>query len=101
MCAPLPFAPASLAIRLVRLNGPTIVLEAAATTPMACCPDCGTPSRQIHDRYQRHPTDLPWRGHSVQLALTVRRFRCRNSACTRATFAEDFGASLPHYARRT
>lgn len=96
-----PFTPSPLTIGLVRLSGSTIVLEAAATTPAACCPACGMRSVQIHDRYQRHPTDLPWRGHRVQLALTVRRFRCPNTACARVTFAETFGASLPRYARRT
>lgn len=33
--------------------------------------------------------------------LTVRRFRCVNSACERATFAEDCGPNQPRYARRT
>jgi transposase len=99
MCALL--APAPLIIRLVRLSGTTMVLEAAATAAAAYCPDCGARSTQIHDRYQRHPADLPWRGYRVQLAVTVRRFRCRNPACARATFAEDFGPALPHYARHT
>ena len=45
--------------------------------------------------------DLPWRGHTVRLVVTVRRFRCANSACERATFAEDCGPFLPRYARRT
>lgn len=33
--------------------------------------------------------------------VTVRRFRCLNDACNRFSFAEDFGAVLPHHARRT
>lgn len=31
----------------------------------------------------------------------MRRFRCTNGSCTRQTFAEDFGESLPRSARRT
>ncbi len=37
----------------------------------------------------------------MRLVLTVRRFRCVNPGCERATFAEDCGSSLPRYARRT
>lgn len=49
----------------------------------------------------RRPLDLPWRGQSVRLILTVRRFRCINPECERYTFAEDCGPNLPRYARRT
>jgi transposase len=45
--------------------------------------------------------DLPWQGYPVRLELTVRRFRCVNPDCKRATFAEDCGPNLPRYARRT
>jgi transposase len=44
---------------------------------------------------------LPWRGATVRLRITVRRFRCRNGLCDRMTFAEDFGAMLPRRAQRT
>lgn len=37
----------------------------------------------------------------MRLIVTVRRFRCTNDSCSRHTFAEDFGESLPRYARRT
>jgi transposase len=33
--------------------------------------------------------------------VTVRRFRCRNPRCERATFAEGFGEALPRRAHRT
>lgn len=45
--------------------------------------------------------DLPWRGRKARLVVTARRFRCVNDDCSRRTFAEDFGESLPRYARRT
>lgn len=45
--------------------------------------------------------DLPWRGYTVRLALTVRRFRCPNPDCSRATFTESLGDQLPQHARRT
>jgi len=65
------------------------------------CPSCQGASDKVHDRYLRRPFDLPWRGRTVRLSLTVRRFRCLNPACERGTFAEDCGPDLPRYARRT
>jgi transposase len=65
------------------------------------CPSCEAVSDKVHDRYVRRPFDLPWRGRTVRFSLTVRRFRCPNSDCERATFAEDCGPDLPRYARRT
>ncbi len=76
-------------------------LDAEVVTDNARCPSCNSVSSKVHDRYVRRPLDLPWRGRSVRLMLTVRRFRCVNSACKRATFAEDCGPNLPRYARRT
>lgn len=67
----------------------------------ARCPSCRALCYKVHDRYVRRPFDLPWRGRTVRLILTVRRFRCDNPLCGRATFAEDCGPNLPRYARRT
>ncbi|MCL5962399.1 MAG: ISL3 family transposase [Chloroflexi bacterium] len=78
-----------------------IELEADVVRENARCPSCHAICSKVHDRYQRRPVDLPWRGHRVRLVLTVRRFRCPNSACERITFAEDCGPNLPRYARRT
>jgi transposase len=83
------------------LDGPVVQLEAEVVTESASCPSCGTVSFKVHDRYVRRPVDLPWRGRTVRLVLTVRRFRCVNPRCERATFAEDCGSGLPRYARRT
>lgn len=99
MLTPSPLFP--LAIRLIRLDHGSIVVEAHGLVRRGRCPSCGTTSTRIHDRYRRHPVDLPWRACSVRLALTVRRFRCDNPACPRSTFAEDFGPSLRRGARRT
>ena len=91
----------SFAIRRIVLDGTAVTLEAEATTTTAACPACGIISQRIHDRYDRHPQDLPWRGCPVRLILRVRRFRCTNWACERATYAEGFGPSLRRRARRT
>jgi len=90
-----------LIIRLVRLDGDTVVLHAEGAAPSGHCPSCHLPTPAVHDRYVRRPLDLPWRGHTVRLVLTVRRFRCRAPGCARVTFAEDFGPALQRRARRT
>ena len=90
-----------IAIRLIRLDRGSIVLEAHGLICRGRCPACGIASARVHDRYQRHPIDLPWRACSVQFALTVRRFCCDNRDCQRRTFAENFGPPLLPRARRT
>lgn len=83
------------------MDGSNVVLDAEGTTATAQCPSCGTPSFRVHERYKRRPMELPWRGRRARLLVTARRFRCVNGDCSRHTFAEDFGESLPRYARRT
>ncbi|WP_449235765.1 transposase family protein [Azospirillum doebereinerae] len=65
------------------------------------CPTCGVPSRSVHSRYRRSPSDLPMIGRDVRLSLTVRRFYCQDPSCPRRTFAERFGLALAPFARRT
>ena len=54
-----------------------------------------------HGSYQRRPADLPLLGRSVQSVLRGRRFRCRNAACGRRTFAERLSGLVAAHARRT
>lgn len=93
--------PASFTVSLVRLDGPTVLLEVQGAAALGHCPACGSASDHVHDRYTRRPLDLPWRGRIVRLRVTVRRFRCVNPTCSRERFAEDFTPALPRYARRT
>ena len=88
-------------IRRIVADGDTIRLDAEAIGDRAPCPSCHAISCHVHDRYVRHPVDLAWQGHPVRLAMTVRRFECRNPDCRRSTFAENCGDQLPPYARRT
>lgn len=90
-----------LVIRLVRLEGDTVVLHADGAATAGRCPSCHSPTSVVHDRYTRRPLDLPWRGHALRLLLTVRRFRCPTLDCVRRTFAEEFGAILRRRGRRT
>jgi len=54
-----------IAIRLIRLDRDSIVLEASGMIHRGRCPASGVTSARVHDRYQRHPLDLPWRASSV------------------------------------
>ena len=67
----------------------------------APCPLCQHPSTQIHSQYGRRIADLPCLAQRVQIALTVRKFYCRNGACIRAIFTERLPDFLPPYARQT
>ncbi|MEU9455041.1 ISL3 family transposase [Streptomyces sp. NPDC048277] len=67
----------------------------------AGCPGCGTPSRRVHSRYERRLADIPVGGRRSVIELSVRRLFCDNSACTRATFAEQVEGLTFFYGRRT
>lgn len=93
--------PSSLALRRAVVEGSAVWLEADGIGTEARCPACGAVGTRVHDRYTRQPMDLPWRGWTVRLVITVRRFRCDNPACARTAFAEQIGARVPRRARRT
>jgi transposase len=45
--------------------------------------------------------DLPWHGVAVKLELRTRRFRCRNSLCTKRIFCERLRRAVAYYGRKT
>ena len=55
----------------------------------------------MHSHYTRTVADLPIGSRSVTLVVQVRRFRCRNPACSRHTFAEEFTPLVRRYGRQT
>jgi len=77
----------------------TLVVKAART--QAECPRCYRPSTRVHSYYTRKVADLPWHGVSVRLDLRTRRFRCKNSLCTKRIFCERLPQVVAHYARKT
>jgi len=90
-----------ISISLMAVERDHVVLYARGVAPTARCPTCGVLTRRVHDRYRRRPLDQPWRGWTVRLQLTVRRFVCTTTTCTRTTFAEEFGPALRRRAQRT
>lgn len=65
------------------------------------CPYCGYKSKHVHSRYQRVVHDLSILGREVLLVLEVRKFFCKNSNCSKRTFAEQPGNEIFRYRRRT
>ncbi len=65
------------------------------------CPSCNISSNSLKCRYIRRIADLPWHNVAIRLELKVRKFRCRNSLCTRKVFCERLPRVASHYARRT
>lgn len=100
---PLPALPAFSGLHLDSLvtNDTAIIITASVAAAKAVCPSCGQSSTRIHSTYLRHPRDLPWGGHPVQLLLHVRRFFCDTPECPRITFAEQVSGLTRPYGQRT
>lgn len=71
------------------------------TQQPAPCPVCGQVSRSRHSGYSRRLSDLPWQGCSVQLWLSLHKYRCPQPDCPRKVFCERIPGVARAYARRT
>ncbi|MFE3784657.1 ISL3 family transposase [Amycolatopsis sp. NPDC059090] len=78
-----------------------MLIRARSRQVDAACPDCGTGSSTVHSRYRRRLDDRPVSGRPVSILLTVRRFFCPSTGCTRRTFAEQFHGLVDRRRRRT
>src|SRR5215218_11219450 len=87
--------------QITREDPGILSVAAHGTRPGGRCPECGRASRAVHSRYRRRPADLPSLGRAVRVDLRLRRFYCRNAACTRRTFAERLPELIRPHARRT
>jgi len=85
----------------VSIGADQIVATLEATAPRSTCPVCGTWSETVHSLYQRTLADLPWGRQTVRLQLRVRKFFCRQPACSRRVFTERLPSLVAPYARRT
>src|ERR1051325_6655618 len=79
----------------------SLTLVVNTTRAEAACPRCHSPSTHVHSYYTRTVADLPWHGVAVQLHLRTRRFRCKNSLCTKRIFCERLPRVVAYYARKT
>jgi transposase len=77
------------------------MVQAAANSAVATCPDCGVPSAAHHSSYLRHLKDLPVQGRPVKLMIRVARWRCRNPGCQRQIFCQRLKEVAQRHARET
>lgn len=95
------FTLAGFEIDEIRETQSTIEVHAHSMTTRASCPACHRVSDRIHSYYSRTMKDLPSVEFSMQLQLSVPRFRCLNAKCKRATFSEPLDRLAPKHAQRT
>lgn len=79
----------------------SLTLVVKVSRSQAECPRCHRPSTRVHSYYTRTVADLPWHGVAVQLHLRTRRFRCKNSLCTKRIFCERLPRVVAYYGRKT
>ena len=72
-----------------------------STRQSALCPVCAHESTSRHSGYSRRLADLPWQGCSVQLWLSVHKYRCQQKECPRRVFCQRVPGVAQVYARRT
>src|SRR5664279_3833937 len=94
-----PFELPGFRIRSVENRDERLIISAEAKNGRARCPECHVLSIAIHSHYSRSPRDLPVSGKIVRLILSVRRFRCRNEACSRKIFCERLPGVVAVYAQ--
>jgi transposase len=93
--------PETIGLKKIVPDHSSLTLVAQTTRPQAECPRCYQPSTRVHSYYARSVADLPWLGVSVRLELRTRRFRCKNSLCTKRVFCERLPRVVAHYGRKT
>jgi transposase len=81
-------------------DGTRIVTVVTAVGAPAGCPGCGVISRSPKAHVRTFPRDLPCGGAPVRLVWCKRRWYCRESSCSRATFTESI-PQIPAGARLT
>jgi transposase len=91
------------AIRLEKIiqYDSSLTLVVRTTQPQAECPRCHRLCSRVHSYYIRLVADLAWHGVAVKLELRTRRFRCRNSLCTKRVFCERLPRVVAYYGRQT
>lgn len=93
--------PEAISLEKIIQHPSSLTLVVRATRTQAECARCHRPSARVHSYYSRSVADLPWHGVAVKLELRTRRFRCKNSLCTKRIFCERLPRVVAHYARKT
>ncbi len=93
--------PEGMRISQIQVTQTGLLISVSATHPTSCCPLCACASSSIKGHYRRSLRDVPCGGRQVQLALTVRKFYCRNPLCERQVFTERLPDFVEPWARMT
>ncbi len=93
--------PEGMLIHQIQVTQTGLLISVSATHPTSCCPLCACASSSIKGHYRRSLRDVPGGGRQVQLALTVRKFYCRNPLCERKVFTERLPDFVEPWARVT
>jgi transposase len=93
--------PAGMCMESIEKTESDPVVSVVSTSPTSCCPLCSWPSSSVHSSYHRSVRDVPCGGQSVRLALTVRKFFCRNADCQRKIFTERLPTFVEPWAQTT
>src|ERR1035441_2274319 len=90
-----------LRVGQVEDTGDAVVIRASCRAAQARCPLWGAVSSRVHGGDGRVVADGAAGGRPVLIALSVRRFRCPEPSCPRATFAEQAEGVSARYRRRS
>jgi transposase len=97
----IPFSLPGFEIDEIKQSDGEIEILAHSIEIEAICPTCQKHSSRVHSYYERSPADLPVLSHRIKLQLTVKRFRCQNPNCSKATFVEHWPQLIALNAQRT
>jgi len=93
--------PEGMRVEHIQITELGFVIEVVAVHPTSYCPLCTQPSDSIKTHYRSVLRDAPCAGRQVQLALTVRKFYCRNPSCPQKVFTERLPTFVEPWARMT
>ncbi|MEP6776371.1 MAG: ISL3 family transposase [Chloroflexota bacterium] len=95
--------PPSNGIRIeqVERSEHTLNITLRAVAPAVQCPNCSVFSTQVHSRYTRTLSDLPWGSCIIRIYLHSRKFFCPVPNCSRRIFTERLPSAVEPYARRS
>ncbi|BEG99813.1 hypothetical protein BSYN_20780 [Bacteroides sedimenti] len=95
------FKSSMLHVESLRVIDTEIILYLKSSKTFGVCPYCGAISYKVHSVYARTLRDLPVLNHKVSIFFQARKFFCKNTICSKKTFAEQPGDEICRYRRRT
>jgi transposase len=95
--------PAKVGVRIQNVSfvQETVVVAMVADTPSATCPQCKCETASVHSHYHRQLQDQPSLGRPLRLAISARKFVCRNADCPQSVFCERLPELATKRARTT